>query len=175
VVFAGVGVVVARRQPGNPIGWILLTVILLYLFSTAAGTYAVLHYSPGYHGLPLAAVAVLLEPLWHLAVLLFPLVLLLFPDGRLAWRRWRWVLWAYAVLGACATAASFGPAIAAVAGHDIRLDSSGEVISQDYISGALAAPIAVAVPGLAAIAAICLSFLAHQVLSWWRAGDERRQ
>ncbi|MGH3235602.1 MAG: hypothetical protein ACRDOH_20590 [Streptosporangiaceae bacterium] len=173
VAFGGVGVVVARRQPGNPIGWILLAVILMYLFSTAVGTYAVLYYSLGHRGLPLAPVAVLLEPLWHPAVLLVPLVLLLFPDGRLAWRRWRWVLGTYAVLGACATAASFSPAIAAVASHDIHLDSSGEVISQGHAPGGPAAAAQVLV--LAAIGAIWLSFLARQALSWRRAGGERRQ
>ena len=63
VSYAGVGVVVARRQPRNPIGWILLAFILLFLFSSAIGFYAVLYYRFGYHGLPLAPVAVVLPPL----------------------------------------------------------------------------------------------------------------
>jgi hypothetical protein len=64
VVYAGVGVVVARRQPRNPIGWILIGFIVLFLFSTVVGYYAALYYRFGHHGLPLAQVAVLLQPLW---------------------------------------------------------------------------------------------------------------
>ena len=172
VIYVGVGVVVARRQPRNPIGWILLTFILLFIFSSAAGFYAVLYYRLGYRGLPLAPVAVVLQPLWVPALLLFPLVILLFPDGRLA-SRWRWVLLAYAVLGCCVMAALFSPAIAAVAGHDVRLDSFGDVISTGKSHRG---PASVAeVLGLVLIAVIWLSFVGHQVLSWWRATGERRQ
>ena len=96
--FAGAGVVVARRQPRNPIGWILLIFIFLALLGDDAGAYAVLAYTHGHQGLPLAPVAVLLAPLGTLAIPVFPLVILLFPDGRLASRRWRRVLWAYAGL-----------------------------------------------------------------------------
>ena len=103
VVYAGVGVVVARRQPRNPIGWILIGFIVLFLFSTAVGSYAALYYRFGHHGLPLAPVAVLLQPLWAPALVLFPVVILLFPDGRLPSRRWRWVLVAYALSGVVAS------------------------------------------------------------------------
>jgi hypothetical protein len=173
VFYAGVGVVVARRQPRNSIGWILLSFIVLLLFSAAVGFYAVLYYRLGYQGLPLAQVAVLLQPSWVLALLLFPLVVLLFPDGRLASRRWRWVLGVYTVAGACATAAVFSPAIAAVAAHHVRIDSFGDVISSGH---AHSGPVAAAeVLGLVLIAVIWLSFVAHQVFSWRRATDERRQ
>jgi hypothetical protein len=42
VVYAGVGLVVARRQPRNPIGWILIGFIVLFLLSNDLGFYAVL-------------------------------------------------------------------------------------------------------------------------------------
>jgi hypothetical protein len=79
--FAGAGVVVARRQPRNPIGWILLIFIFLALLGDDAGAYAVLAYTHGHQGLPLAPVAVLLAPLGTLAIPVLPLVILLFPDG----------------------------------------------------------------------------------------------
>ncbi len=171
VIYAMVGVVVARRQPRNPIGWILIIFILVFLLSAAAGSYAVLYYHFGHHSLPLAWVAVLLLPLWTPAILLFPVAILLFPDGRLTARRWRWVLVAYALLGALACAAIFSPAITAVASHDVRLDASGDVISKggSPSGGPLGALV------LVGIAVIWLSFVVHQVLSWRRATGERRQ
>ncbi|HEX2823203.1 MAG TPA: hypothetical protein VHO07_24020 [Streptosporangiaceae bacterium] len=100
LVSAAVGVIVARHQPRNPLGWLLIFFTLLVMLSIDAGYYAVLCYSLGHRG-PLAPVAVLLVPLWAPAAALFALVILLFPDGRLTSRRWRWVLWAYAGLFAC--------------------------------------------------------------------------
>ncbi len=173
VIYAGVGVVVARRQPRNPIGWILIGFIVLFLFSTVVGYYAALYYRFGHHGLPLAQVAVLLQPAWAPALLLFPVAILLFPDGRLASRRWRLVLQAYVVAGVLASAALFSPAVSAVARHDVRVDAFGDVISSGNSHGG---PIAAAeVLGLALILVIWLSFVAHQVLSWRRATGEQRQ
>ena len=173
LIYAGVGLVVARRQPRNPVGWILLFVVVLLQVSTVAGYYAVLAYRPGHRGLPLAPAAVLLATAWVPAVALFPLVILLFPDGRLTSRRWRWVLWAYAGLFACVMAVIFGPAVAAVAGHHIRLDASGGVITAGHRAGAAVT----AAEGLVvvSIGVIWLSFLAHQVLGWRRVTGERGQ
>ena len=58
LIYAAVGVVVARHQPRNPVGWILLIFILLLMLGIDAGYYAVLAYTLGHHGLPLAPVAV---------------------------------------------------------------------------------------------------------------------
>jgi hypothetical protein len=173
VVYAAVGVIVARRQPRNPIGWILIGFILVFLLSSIAGWYAVLYYRLGHHALPLAPVAVLVQPSWAPALISFPVVLLLFPDGRLTSRRWRWVLLAYVLVGCVASAALFSPAIRAVASHDVRLDSFGDVISKQKHSGGL---LGVAeVLGLLSILGFWLSFMAHQVLSWRHASGERRE
>jgi hypothetical protein len=173
VVYAAVGFVVARRQPGNPIGWILITFIAVFLLEGVAGGYAALYYRFGHHGLPLAPVAVLFTPLWAPALLLFPVVILLFPDGRLAGRRWRWVLRAYVVAGALASVAVFAPAVTAVARHDVRIDAAGNLISTGQPHGGPLAAVGVLVLGL--ILVIVLSFVAHQVLSWRRATGQRRQ
>ena len=174
VVYAAVGFIVARRRPDNPIGWLLVGFILLFVLSSAVGWYAVLYYRLGHHGLPLAAVAVLLQPLWGPALLMFPVVILLFPDGRLTSRRWLWVLRVYVLAGALASVALFAPAVRAVASHDVRLDSFGDVISsgKSHGGGALGAA---EVLGLLLILVMWLSFVAHQVLSWRRATGERRQ
>jgi hypothetical protein len=168
LVFAGVGVVVARRQPRNPVGWILLIFIFMALLGDDAGAYAVLAYTHGHRGLPLAPVAVLLAPLGYLAIPVFPLIILLFPDGRLTSRRWRWVLGAYAMLATFLAATIYTLTIAAVSSHKNRLDSTGNTTNTDHPPGWIGVII---VPVLL----IWLSFVAHQVLSWRRATDERRQ
>jgi len=57
LMYAGVGIVVARRQPRNPIGWLLLIFTVLYLLGSGASYYAVLRYPLGHRGLPLAQAA----------------------------------------------------------------------------------------------------------------------
>jgi hypothetical protein len=139
--YAGVGIVVARRQPGNPIGWLLLIFTLVYLLGSGAGYYAVLRYPLGHAGLPLAPVALVLGTLKAPSFALFPPAILLFPDGPLASCRWRWVLRAYAALAACTTAAVFvAPAVVAVAGHNIRLDTNGNLTNTGQLGGWLANP-----------------------------------
>jgi hypothetical protein len=100
--FALVGVVLARRVPGNSIGWILLALALAAVFSTDFGFYAVGAYRRGGHGLPLARVAVFFAAWWFWLILLMPLPIALFPNGKLP-QRWRWTMPAYIVL--CATRA----------------------------------------------------------------------
>jgi MFS family permease len=174
--FGGVGVVVAHRQPRNPLGWLLIGFVLLAGLSVDAGFYDVLRYRLGHSGLPFAPVAVLLSPLWAAAFALLPPVILLFPDGRLTSGRWRWVLGIYAGLIACVLTVVCAPAVAAVLGHDIRVDSSGDVRSARDLPGWLAHPPSwLAAVVLVLIVAIALSFVARQAFSWRRATGEHRQ
>ena len=99
--FGGVGLVVARRQPRDPVGWILLGFAVLLVASNCAGAYAALIYRFGHGALPLGRTAVLLDLLWAPAIVLGGLAALLYPDGTLPSARWRWVLRAYLVVGAC--------------------------------------------------------------------------
>ncbi len=177
VAFGGVGVVVARRQPHNRLGWLLLGSLFALGLGGIAAFYAVLDYRLGHHGLPLAPVAVVLgNSVQVLALLAAPVIVLLFPDGQLPGPRWRWVLWAYAGFSACVLALSAAPAIAVAAGHDIRLDPSGNLISTGHLPGWVANPPAwvgaVVVAGLAGTALLAVG---RQVASWRRATGERRQ
>ena len=90
--FAVIGTLVASRKPRNPIGWILLSLGLLGVISGVITQYVYrsAHFTP----LPFAEwVAWLHDPLnWvvfpaGLAAFLF----LLFPDGHLPSRPWRWL------------------------------------------------------------------------------------
>jgi hypothetical protein len=71
LVYATVGVIVARHQPRNPVGWILILFVVLFLIPVDAGYYAALRYRLGYHGLPFGPAAVVLTSLWPLAFALF--------------------------------------------------------------------------------------------------------
>jgi hypothetical protein len=172
LVYAAVGVIVARHQPRNPVGWLLIGFVLLFLIPVDAGYYATLLYHFGHHGLPFGRAALVLVSLWPLAFALFPLVILLFPDGRLTSPRWRWVLRGYAVAVAYVVAVNLIPAVAAKVGHDIQVNSIGDVNYTYHLAPALAALNAVA---YASIGVMWLSFVGHQVLSWRRAAGERRQ
>ena len=90
--FLLVGVVVARQQPGNAIGWLLIALALTVSLGGLGGAYAVLAYRDGHHGLPLARLGVVLAPGWAGFIVLLPFPLLLFPDGRVVSRRGRRIL-----------------------------------------------------------------------------------
>jgi two-component system, NarL family, sensor kinase len=97
--FTAVGLVVARRRQRNPIGWLLAAIGILVLLTVAGGYYAVLVCRLRYR-LPLGPLALVFDVFWEPAILALPLVILLFPDGRLPSRRWRWTLEAYLGLAA---------------------------------------------------------------------------
>jgi hypothetical protein len=89
-VTAVVGLVVAGHQPRNPIGWLLAGEAVFILLSVAGGGYANLVYRLGYHDLAFGGpLALVLDQLFNYLLVGFPLVILLFPDGRPPSRRWR--------------------------------------------------------------------------------------
>jgi hypothetical protein len=90
--FATVGTLVASRRPGNPVGWIMCTMGLLFALSGLGDSYAAYALYSGSEQLPGAAFAAWVSTTTA-AILVFPLLLLLFPDGRSPSRRWRPVVW----------------------------------------------------------------------------------
>jgi hypothetical protein len=171
VPFAGVGLVVTRRQPRNPIGWLSLGFAVCFLLSIDAGFYLVAAYRLGRH-LPLAPVMLFLQPLWELALATLPLVILMFPEGRLPSRRWRPALWLYALLCAGFVATAYLQASDAIAEHRIRIDSGGDLTTAVHGTGPTSSIGGVA---FALLALLTLSFVGRQVLSWVRSAGERRQ
>ena len=75
-----VGILLAARRPANPIGWLLLTLLLLTADPT--DVYAILDYRLHHGTLPLGWVAVLFLG-GPLVTVLMAILLWLFPDGRL--------------------------------------------------------------------------------------------
>jgi MFS family permease len=174
--FAGVGLLIARRQPGNPIGWMMVTFTLVYVLGGAANYYAVLYYGLGHRGLPLAALALLLGSVQVPSFAMVPVVILLFPDGRVRGRRWRWAVRAYAGLVAFVLAGTVAVAAVALAGHTVRMSPTGTLTSSSHLAQWLTNPPAwLSGPVVGAIVIIGLSFVGHQMLSWRRAGGDHRQ
>jgi MFS family permease len=174
--FAGVGLLIARRQPANPLGWIMIVFTVLYLLGAVGSFYAVLYYRLGHRALPLAPLALLLSTVQVLSFAVFPVVILLFPDGRLPSRRWRRAVWAYVVLSGFVLAILVAGAAAAVAGHDVHLSSTGSLTTSSRLAGWFENPPAwLIVPVIAAIVIIGVSFVGHQVVSWRVAEGDRRQ
>ena len=103
-----VGALIVSRLPTNPIGWIFCSVGLLYAaqgFTMAYADYALLENL----ALPLEVYAAWFSSwVWFTQPLGLVFLMLLFPDGRLASRRWRVVAW----VALCGTAlAALGDAV----------------------------------------------------------------
>jgi hypothetical protein len=171
---APVGFVVARRQPGNPIGWMFLALTVLLLLVGIGTDYAWLSYQLGHH-LPLPLAGVFLGPGWVWLFLILPLVILLFPDGRPPSPRWRPVLWGYLAVAACWAVSIYAVTIRAVAAGDTQLNTGGDLQAVDSPAGSSAWLGSVEGIILPVLAAFWLAFVVSQVLAWRRADGERRQ
>jgi len=125
----------------------------------------------GYH-LPLGVAGLVLYQLWAPGLLLFGVVILLFPDGRLESRFWGWVLRAYLAIYVCYLVALAVPTAGALAGHLLRVDSSGGLAATDNPSGWFAVIQSVA---LALALALFVGAAVRQALSWRRSSGDRRQ
>jgi hypothetical protein len=166
-----VGLLVARRQPRNPLGWLLIGIALCLILATDGSEYVVLRYRLGYH-LPLGLVALAVNQLWGPGLYLFGLVVLLFPDGRLGSAWWRGALWAYLgvyLLSVLSLAVATGLAFAQ---HPVRVDSTGGLTATDTPAGWYAA---VSHALLLVTLVFIVAFIARQILSWRRSTGERRQ
>jgi hypothetical protein len=168
---AGVGVLVARRQPGNPLGWIFLVIAIFMFLATDGGDYAFLIYRHGDHR-PLGAVGLACDGLWSAGLGLFVVVILLFPDGKISSRFWRWALRAYGVVYVALLAALTVDTVHGLAAHPVLVDATGGLSTIDNPVGGFAA---VQHGTLIALLAFSVGFIGYQVLSWRRSAGERRQ
>jgi signal transduction histidine kinase len=89
-----IGAVIASRRPKNPLGWLLLAAGAGLAFSEFGYAYTVYATEVEDAVLPQIVVLDWLSAWsWTLAFAALPLLLLLFPTGKLHSRRWRPVLW----------------------------------------------------------------------------------
>ena len=164
---AGVGLVVARFQRRNPIGYLLLGTALCFVLTLDAGGYDTLVYAQ-HRDLPLGAVALVLGPAGILAVFMLPLIVLLFPDGRLPSARWRPLLAvAFAVAG-YVLAVNEIAIVAGLVSHRLRVSSDGTPVISGFASHTT-------VVSFATVFALIVAAVVRQVLAWRHAGTDRRQ
>ncbi len=134
--FAAVGVVVARRQPANPIGWLLILVSLFENMYDLATAYVAFNHWLG-HGLNLSATTALWfeNSFWDLGLMVGLPALLLFPDGIVPSRRWRATLWLYVVGGVLVVASQCVAATVLVRFHNLQVDGNGQPVGTPKTSG----------------------------------------
>ena len=168
--WAIVGVIVARHQPSNPIGPILLLLPFMSVLSDDAGVYAVLRYRLGHHGLPLGLVAVFLATpgAWMWLVLFLPLPVALFPDGRLS-PRWSRMLRAYLVFCVAFVALNGWQDASGITRH-ISVDSHGSLTSTSSPGGTWLTVLVVS-----CYLGFCLAWVLRLVLSYRRSTADYRQ
>ena len=126
-----VGVMLARTRPGNPIGWSMLGATFFGAVTTFAGPYAVDTYRLHHH-LPLAPVAVFLQPSWAPTIFLFALSMMLFPDGALPSGRWRWAMGMVAAVGTVWMVGAYAIAGETIALGQVTIEPSGDLSRIDY-------------------------------------------
>jgi hypothetical protein len=171
--FALVGVVVARRRPGNPIGWLMLLIAPVSTLGADGGLYGVVAFRMGHPDLPLARLGVALTIGWIAVLLLLPLPILLFPDGALPSPRWRWTVWAYLADSLVLLLALVVKDAAAFTDKLVVVGSFGELQSlSGNAKGTSAAIISLA---FLVYAALALSWVIGRLLSYRHSRGSRRQ
>jgi hypothetical protein len=172
VPFAAVGAIVARRQPANPIGWLLLAIAVLLVSFSAGGAYSVYSYLRPGHPLPLARIGAFVAPFsWFMMLLLLPLPILAFPDGKLPSPRWRWPLLVYFGVWTIVLVSSLVVDTKVFTVSKIVVDYSGGLQQLNTPTGWYARVLGVAIPLYAVFAG---SFVLSQILAFRRSSGERR-
>jgi hypothetical protein len=167
--FGVVGLVVAWHRPRNPIGWLMLTLAPGLIYQIDGGLYNVLNYQLG-HRLPLAPVALVFYNASQPTLAVIPLIILLFPDGRLPSPRWRWPVGGYLTLALADMIVQVQMSVYALTHHRTQVNSSGELlISNGHAYGPFYALATLVFFGFWVLAVV------YQVVSWRRATGERRQ
>jgi hypothetical protein len=171
--FLAMGYLVARRQPRNPIGWLLMSTGLSTAFTTAAGLYAQVDYGSEHGGLPFGlAVFLAANAFWPVALITGMAAVLLFPNGRLT-RPWRRALWAYAVVAVLVLVSQAIPAAVMARPGTLRAAATGHLVTMP--GGATVQLLASGLPVLALLP-FWVAWISRQVACFRRAkGDVREQ
>ena len=120
-----VGTLLAVRRPRNPIGWLLLAIVIVEVGPTSQ--YLILDYRMHHGTLPLGWVTVVLQECWPMFLVFVTLLLWLFPDGTLPAGRWHRAASACAVGWLLVGLATSTRGVLLAAGHDVGVQASGDL------------------------------------------------
>jgi hypothetical protein len=171
---AAIGMLVAVRRPGNPLGWLLLGCGVLFSLQGGSVAYSVVDYRLHHGTLPLGRLAVALQPTWAAGLVLVAGALWLFPDGHLPTGRWRRVGGALFAAGLLFGALMFVPWAMAATRHTLRVDATGTPAALDHPAGAQLVWVIVENIGFFALIISWVVWLAVQVPKYRRSSGERR-
>ncbi len=162
--FGACGALLAFHRPRNPIGWLFLAGGVGYAMSAAAYQVVFFGAESGWSLWTLRAWGTVFDYPWTMSIGLFlPVALVLFPDGRTAGPRWRWLLWVAITEGILFTAMNANPAPQRVGHYEVSV-----LIAIPFYSRL--APLWTAVNiGFAALLAAAIT----QLVVRYRRGDER--
>jgi len=172
--FGVVGIIVARRQPRNPMGWVLLGCAFCLALDDAASTYSVFDYRDHHGSLPLGPLAVLLQPAWAPGIALLALSILIFPDGEIPPGRWRLPLGVFGIACIAWLTGAYGIAVDAIASNRVHVDSTGNLLLEDHATGAWAWWRVFQPVFFVVILLIGVSWIAAQIPGYRRATGARR-
>ena len=117
----------------------------------------------------------LAQPGWAIVIALLGVTILIFPDGRPASPWLRRVLWLYLIPAVTWMLSADALTVKAIAGHAIRVDSTGNLVTLDNGASSPAWWNALQSVVLGAIALSWVLALAGQAVSYRRSSGERRQ
>jgi len=163
-----VGTLLAARRPRNPIGWMLLAIILVE--GSPASQYLILDYRMHHGALPLGWVAVVLQECWPMFLVLTSLLLWLFPDGTLPTGRWHRPAAVAAVGWLLIGLATSSRGVLVAAGGDVRIQASGGLANP--VPGAFRVLDVLVIVGTLVS---WIAWLAIQVPTYRHASGEHRQ
>jgi two-component system, NarL family, sensor kinase len=133
-----------------------------------SGLYDVINYRLG-HQLPLAPAVLVFCHVSEPGLALIPLIILLFPEGRLPSPRWGPIVVGYLALTLIDMIVQGQMSVYALTHHRTEVDGSGQLLLSNGVYSAFFAPV-----GLIFFASWIVS-VGYQLVRWQRASGEQRQ
>ena len=169
-----VGLLLAVRRPGSPIGWLMLCAAVCFSLTSGSAAYALWDYGLHHGTLPLGRLSIALQPGWAPGLVLVAGALWLFPDGHLPSGRRRRVGGILFAAGLVYAAAMYVPWVLAASSPTLRVNPEGTPAALAHPTGQLIIWVSVENIGFVALLLSWVVWLAVQVPKYRHSAGERR-